>query len=67
MDIKLLQKVVEGFLINATLNSKAREVESQYDCNIPWAILMDQLVPATSLVLAVGLHSTGIKTTFHMR
>ena len=41
VDIKLLQKVVEGFLINATLNSKAREVESQYDCNIPWAILMD--------------------------
>ncbi len=41
VDLKIIQKAVECFLINATLDSKARTLEAQYDCNIPWAILMD--------------------------
>lgn len=43
VDIKLLQKLVTSFVINANLEraARARAVEEQYDCNVPWAILMD--------------------------
>ena len=43
IDSSVRRKIFENFIINATIlggrrQSKARE---QYDCNIPWAILMD--------------------------
>ncbi len=50
----ILRKVVDNFLINATLigQSKQRELAKEYDCNIPWAIQLDP----TS---ACNLHCTG--------
>ncbi|NLY43684.1 MAG: radical SAM protein [Clostridiaceae bacterium] len=43
VDTKLLQKFVECFIVNANLEGeeRARAIEKKYDCNIPWAILMD--------------------------
>ena len=43
VDVRLLQRFVRSFFINANLQGEARtrEVEKQYDCNVPWAILMD--------------------------
>lgn len=43
VDAKLLQKFVECFIVNANLERKerARAIEKKYDCNVPWAILMD--------------------------
>jgi uncharacterized Fe-S cluster-containing radical SAM superfamily protein len=43
VDTKLLQKFVECFIVNANLDGeeRARAVEKKYDCNVPWAILMD--------------------------
>lgn len=54
VDTKLIQKFVECFIINANLDGeqRAREIEKKYDCNVPWAILMDP----TS---ACNLHCTG--------
>lgn len=43
VDTKILQKLVRNFFVNAHLSGavRARHIESQYDCNVPWAILMD--------------------------
>lgn len=43
VDIKLIWKLVECFFVNANLEgaARARAAERKYDCNIPWAILMD--------------------------
>jgi len=43
VDPKLIKKLVECFIVNATLDGdeRARVLEKKYDCNIPWAILMD--------------------------
>lgn len=43
VDMKLLRKFAENFFVNANLvsDSKARASEARYDCNVPWAILMD--------------------------
>jgi len=43
VNTRSLQKFVECFLLNASLDGEAiaREAEEKYDCNIPWAILMD--------------------------
>jgi len=43
VDTKLIQKFVECFIVNANLDGeeRARAVEKKYDCNVPWAILMD--------------------------
>jgi MoaA/NifB/PqqE/SkfB family radical SAM enzyme len=43
VDVKILKKFVECFIINANLDwaAKKRDMEKQYDCNIPWTILMD--------------------------
>ncbi len=43
VDRKVLSRVMESFIINANLNNAAHTqmLEEQYDCNIPWAILMD--------------------------
>jgi uncharacterized Fe-S cluster-containing radical SAM superfamily protein len=43
VDAKLLQKFVECFIVNANLEGeeRARAIEKKYDCNVPWAILMD--------------------------
>jgi len=43
VDTKCLQKLVECFFINANLKraEKAHALEEKYNCNIPWAILMD--------------------------
>jgi len=43
VDIKILQKFVECFMINANLARAdlAHAIEEKYDCNVPWAILMD--------------------------
>jgi len=43
VDTKLIQKFVECFIVNANLLSaeRTRALEEKYDCNIPWAILMD--------------------------
>ncbi|MGI5970996.1 MAG: radical SAM protein [Oscillospiraceae bacterium] len=43
VDAKVLQKFVECFIVNANLEGaeRARAVEKKYDCNVPWAILMD--------------------------
>ena len=54
LDPLVIRKVVECFVINATLEGSAiaAEAAERYDCNIPWAILMDP----TS---ACNLHCTG--------
>jgi MoaA/NifB/PqqE/SkfB family radical SAM enzyme len=43
LDKKLLKKLVECFLMNAILEGQGRQsaAEDKYDCNIPWAILLD--------------------------
>jgi sulfatase maturation enzyme AslB (radical SAM superfamily) len=43
LDPKVLRKAVECFMINASLEGSAvaAEAAQKYDCNIPWAILMD--------------------------
>ncbi len=43
LDPKVLQKAVECFIINASLEGRAiaDEAAQKHDCNIPWAILMD--------------------------
>lgn len=43
VDPKLLKKFVECFIVNANLEGeeRAHNAEKKYDCNIPWAILMD--------------------------
>jgi len=43
VNTRSLQKFVECFLFNASFDGKLiiRETEQKYDCNIPWAILMD--------------------------
>ena len=43
VDIKVIKKLVECFFVNANLDGAQRAVaaEKKYDCNIPWAILMD--------------------------
>lgn len=43
VNLHSLQKLVECFLFNASLDgeARAREAKAKYDCNIPWAILMD--------------------------
>lgn len=53
-DTKLIRKFVECFIVNAHLDGfeRVRSVEEKYDCNVPWAILMDP----TS---ACNLHCTG--------
>ena len=54
VDIGSIKKLVKCFMINANLetDAKSRALEHDYDCNIPWAILMDP----TS---ACNLHCTG--------
>jgi len=43
VDVKVIKKLVECFFVNANLEGAQRAVaaEKKYDCNIPWAILMD--------------------------
>jgi len=43
VDLKVLQKAMECFIVNANLlgGARARAAAEKYDCNIPWAILMD--------------------------
>ncbi len=43
VDIRVIQKVVEGLLVNGSLDGDATRsaAEIEYDRNIPWAILMD--------------------------
>jgi len=43
VDTKLIQKFVECFIVNANLDglARARATQEKYDCNVPWAILMD--------------------------
>jgi len=43
VDIKLIKKFVECFMVNANLDGypRGRVIEEKYDCNVPWAILMD--------------------------
>lgn len=43
VDIKVIQKLVECFFVHANLEgaARARAARQKYDCNIPWAILMD--------------------------
>lgn len=43
VDLKILQKFTESFLVNGNFNGEAhlRELRTKYDCNVPWAILMD--------------------------
>jgi len=43
VDMKIIRKVMESFFVNANLEgaARARAAEREYDCNIPWAILMD--------------------------
>ena len=54
VDTRIIKKFVECFLINSNLKrvEVARSIEAKYDCNVPWAILMDP----TS---ACNLHCTG--------
>jgi len=54
VDRGILRSFFENFVINTTLkwNDVHEAMEEQYDCNIPWAILMDP----TS---ACNLHCTG--------
>jgi MoaA/NifB/PqqE/SkfB family radical SAM enzyme len=43
VDARLIRKLVECFMVNASLEggAKNKEAEERYGCNIPWAILMD--------------------------
>lgn len=43
VNTRSLRSLVECFVFNATLDGRAtaREVEKKYNCNVPWAILMD--------------------------
>ncbi len=43
VDIKVIQKLVECFFVHANLEGAARvrAARNKYNCNIPWAILMD--------------------------
>ncbi|HHX74008.1 MAG TPA: radical SAM protein [Firmicutes bacterium] len=43
VDLRLIKKFTECFLINASLinTEKNRKIAAQYGCNVPWAILMD--------------------------
>ncbi|MBZ4670861.1 MAG: radical protein [Oscillospiraceae bacterium] len=43
VDLKVLQKLVSCFVVNENLEgwARSRAAEEKYDCNIPWAILMD--------------------------
>jgi len=43
VDSKLLRKFVECFIINVNLigEERIRTIGKKYDCNVPWAILMD--------------------------
>lgn len=43
VDIKVIQKGVETFIVNSILygSPRSRAIEEKYDCNVPWAILMD--------------------------
>jgi len=43
VDIKLIKKFVECFIVNANFigYERGRTIEEKYDCNVPWAILMD--------------------------
>lgn len=54
VDLKCIKKLLECFIVNANFvgGPKARAAAKKYDCNIPWAILMDP----TS---ACNLHCTG--------
>lgn len=54
VDKRCIRKFVECFVINAHFQGYERtlEIEGKYDCNVPWAILMDP----TS---ACNLHCTG--------
>jgi MoaA/NifB/PqqE/SkfB family radical SAM enzyme len=42
-DKQVIRKVIDNLFIKGVLEGepRAREVESKYNCNIPWAILMD--------------------------
>lgn len=43
VDLRVLQRVMESFVVNANLVGavRASAIAQQYDCNVPWAILMD--------------------------
>jgi MoaA/NifB/PqqE/SkfB family radical SAM enzyme len=43
VDLKVIQKFIECFIVNANLDgeARARAIEEKYDCNVPWAILID--------------------------
>jgi MoaA/NifB/PqqE/SkfB family radical SAM enzyme len=43
VDVRSLQKLVECFVVNASLDgeARARAAEEEHGCSIPWAILMD--------------------------
>ncbi|WP_187351006.1 radical SAM protein [Capillibacterium thermochitinicola] len=43
VDLRLIQKLVESFIVNANLlgGARAQAAAEKHDCNIPWAILMD--------------------------
>ncbi|HHW30080.1 MAG TPA: radical SAM protein [Clostridiaceae bacterium] len=43
VDVKLIKKFVECFVVNANFigYERGRTIEEKYDCNVPWAILMD--------------------------
>lgn len=43
IDNDIIQTIFKNFMINAVMAgyAKQKEMEKKYDCNIPWAILMD--------------------------
>ncbi len=43
LDKNVLEKAVKNFVVNASLEgaARARETKERYNCNVPWAILMD--------------------------
>jgi MoaA/NifB/PqqE/SkfB family radical SAM enzyme len=43
VDPHVIKKLVQCFLVNANLDgfARGRNIEKKYDCNVPWAILMD--------------------------
>lgn len=43
VELRCISKLIECFFINATVDSGAHNhaIEAKYDCNVPWAILMD--------------------------
>ena len=63
---KSYTEVIECFIVNANLDgeARARAIEEKYDCNVPWAILMDPTSAAICPVSVGQARSTEANTIY---